>query len=218
MKQLIKDFLFKKRIKILRNKKGFSLLEVLIAVGIIAIISAIAVPQYTANRENAARVAGDTSITNIEKAYKHCIALNSHGDCDSLSSLKVTCPDCNDGRDSGGTKFCAQIQKTTGGKTFRACVDFEDGSTVGRAYGGSMFKNIKLCHYQVSGCTGGTGNVPKQARKGAIECVGATDVGVNKKCGKASIPGGNSCTTTNSCDPITESKAVCGSGTGVCTR
>ena len=35
----IKNFLFKKRIRILKSKKGFSLLEVLIAVGIIAIIS-----------------------------------------------------------------------------------------------------------------------------------------------------------------------------------
>ena len=50
MKNTIKNFLLKKRIKILKSKKGFSLLEVLVAVGIIAIISAIAVPQYTANR------------------------------------------------------------------------------------------------------------------------------------------------------------------------
>ena len=43
MKNKLINFLFKKRIKILKSKKGFSLLEVLIAVGIIGVISAAAV-------------------------------------------------------------------------------------------------------------------------------------------------------------------------------
>ena len=211
MKQTIKNFLFKKRIKILRNKKGFSLLEVLVAVGIIAIISAIAVPQYTANRENAARVAGDTSITNIDKAYKHCVALNAHGDCNSLIKLKVTCPDC--ASTISGDKFCAQIEKTAGGKTFRACIDFDDGETVGRAYGGSMFKDIKLCHTKVASCTNTNLNKAKAARPGAIECAGASDVGTGKKCGVATTTdSGTACVTTNSCDPIAVAKGVCASG------
>ena len=212
MKQKIKDFLFKKRIKILRNKKGFSLLEVLVAVGIIAIISAIAVPQYTANRENAARVAGDTSITNIDKAYKHCVALNAHADCNSLTLLKVTCPDCSDARDTGSpsTKFCAQIQKTTGGKTFRACIDFLSGATVGRAYGGDMFKDIKLCHTAVTGCTNTALNKTKAAQKGAIECTSGNAVA---KCGVASTTdSGSNCTTANTCDPIVVTKGVCSAG------
>ena len=41
-----------------------------------------------------------------------------------------------------GTKFCAEIEKTAG-KIFRACVDFDNGDTIGRAYGGDCLK-IKI--------------------------------------------------------------------------
>ena len=89
MKQTIKNFLFKKRIKILRSKKGFSLLEVLVAVAIIGIISAIAFPQFQDHRETATRTAGDTSIGNIERAFQNCIVLKSFSDCVSLADLGV---------------------------------------------------------------------------------------------------------------------------------
>ena len=91
MKKFI-QLLFKKRFKILKNKKGFSLIEVLVAVAIIGIISAIAVPQFIAQKDEAAKVAGDTSAGNIAKAFKNCIALNSFTACDSLSEIKVSCP------------------------------------------------------------------------------------------------------------------------------
>ena len=173
MKNKIINFLFKKRIKILKGKRGFTLMEVLVAVGIIAIISAIAVPQYTANRENAAKVAGDTSVNNIEKAYMYCVATKNHTDCDSLSELKVTCPDCTDGRDPAEEKFCADIEKTVGGKIFRACVEIETGDAKGRYYGGAMFKDIKLCHTHITGtgcATAGSAKAPQPGAK--VECTG----------------------------------------------
>ena len=209
MKKIITDFLFKRRFKVLKNKKGFSLLEVLVAVGIIAIISAIAVPQFTANKEEAAKVAGVTSVTNIEKAYKHCTALKSHADCDTLEDLKVTCPDCKGEVDSGNTKFCAQIEKSSGGKTFRACVDFESGDTVGVSYGGDLLGKVKLCHYARSSCTTGSDNLTKAVVTGARECT------ADSQCtsGAVSKPG---CTYAYSCALIDQSKGVCSGG--VCSR
>ena len=46
MKQRIKNFLFKKRVKILRNNKGLSLIEIMVALGLIGLLTALAVPQY----------------------------------------------------------------------------------------------------------------------------------------------------------------------------
>ena len=37
MKKIIKNFLFKRRFKVLKNKKGFSLVEILVAVSIIGL-------------------------------------------------------------------------------------------------------------------------------------------------------------------------------------
>ena len=60
----IKNFLLKKR-KIMKSKKGFSLMEVLVAVGIIAIISSIAVATFQGNKKQAAEVVATTSASNV---------------------------------------------------------------------------------------------------------------------------------------------------------
>ena len=223
MKNKIKDFLLKKRIKILRNKKGFSLLEVLVAVSIIGVISAIAVPQFQDYRRQASKTAGDTSVGNIGRAYQNCIVLKDFSECDSLGELGISCPDCVSNTD-GSDNFCAGINKTVGGDTFKACIDFVGSNITGRAYGGSLMDKMKICKVARAGDDCGSGNVPAATtsaiiRTGPIEC---TDSNKLKKCGPVShnIAGqGKTCTETNTCVLIdaTGTKGECLS-TGICDR
>ena len=127
-------------------------MEVLIAVAIIAIISGIAAPQFIAQRNNAAKVASDTSAGNIAKAFKNCIALNSFSNCDTLSKIKVSCP-AGSTCDSGGTggKFCAQLHRGDAGSDFKICISIDSSGTETRTYAGDLLSDVASgdrCHYE----------------------------------------------------------------------
>ena len=114
MKNKIINFLFKKRIKILKSKKGFSLLEVLVAVGIIGIISAIALPRFQDYNESSALTATNTSANNIAKAYTLCQATKTT--CSSLDDISINCPIC----DATKSKF---YDNTAPAADFFLCTD-----------------------------------------------------------------------------------------------
>lgn len=54
----------------LRNKKGFTLIELLIVVAIIAILAAIAIPQFSAYRVKAFNSAGSSDLRNFKTALE----------------------------------------------------------------------------------------------------------------------------------------------------
>ncbi len=147
----IKNFLFKKRIKILKSKKGFSLLEVLIGVTIIGIIAAIAVPRFANYRDSAALTAAATTGKNLAKAYNLCAATKSK--CEDLSDLNIACDTC-------GTivhdkpAFCVDMVQEVAGNDFKACVSInKENGAITQSYGGEF----KLCHKKCltsGGCSG----------------------------------------------------------------
>ena len=147
MKKTIKDFLFKRRFKPLKNKKGFSLVEVLVAVGLIAIITAIAVPQFQDYREQTGLVAGNTSVSNIARAYQNCMALNAFANCDSLEDIKIECAECTNATLGTAPPFCANYSNPAGGKAFRMCVSVDANNKVTKTVGG----DIKVCHETCAG-------------------------------------------------------------------
>ena len=48
----IKQFLMRRRCRKLLNQKGFSLIEIMVALGLITLLTALAVPQYTSYKKN----------------------------------------------------------------------------------------------------------------------------------------------------------------------
>ena len=199
MKQKIKDFLirkrfFKKSIKVLKNKKGFSLLEVLIGVAIIGIISGIAIPRFQDYRETATVTATDTTANNLAKAYNLCLATGT-GTCLSLDDLKINCPMCETtsfSQDTTDQSVCMALKKTVGNKNFNGCVEVSSDGVVKKTYGGSF----KVCW-------------GKDTSNPAVLKVWSNKV---KKCDKnADCPGSEGPTGW------TAPECKGGAGTGVCT-
>ena len=206
MKQKITNFFLRKRFKKLRNNRGFSLLEVLVAVSIIGIISAIAIPGFQNYRKNAATVAGETSIRNIYSSYQNCIVLKQFNECDSIADLGVTCSDCTEDNTTG--KFCVSITKSVGGDDFKACISIDSTTsphTTLKTYGGSLMTGAKICHQEKSTDSGTTWAT--DVSFGLKNCNVKADCGFSE-----TLTGTNQ--TRGKCEPTSQS-GVCGSN--ICT-
>ena len=169
------------------NNKGFTLLEVMVTVGILAVISGIAVPQYNKYKENAGYQAVGVDLQTIRKQFGVCMAVNSAvGSCTTASQLdinisgfaQVTFDD-----PANATKFCAVIDRSISGRDVKSCTEVEVDT-------GKVIKttaNRKFC-YEDDGAGGHDSNdaqdtdEPTEWGKGA--CDENSDCGSGKwKCG-----------------------------------
>ena len=130
MKQLIKDFFTKKRFKnVLKNNKGFSLLEVLVGVAIIGIISAIAVPVYQNYTRHASFAAAAADRINIGKALRACSSVNPVKGCLTDTAIGITAQGCTNQSDATVPAFCILCSKEIAGQSFTYCMSSSNGGT-----------------------------------------------------------------------------------------
>lgn len=69
MNQFLKTKTINKGGKMLRNNKGFSLIEILVTVGLVAILASVAVPSYQGYKKNTVKMAMRADVSNGQKVY-----------------------------------------------------------------------------------------------------------------------------------------------------
>ena len=76
----------------LKNNKGFSMLEILVSVGIVSLLIGVAAPAYNQYKKSSTRVALKSDLSNVVKAYNAYNAVNASY-CASLGSVGFAADD-----------------------------------------------------------------------------------------------------------------------------
>lgn len=89
---------------ILKNNKGFTLLEILVTVGIVGVLSAVAVPAYNQYKRGTIETAIESDVGNFQKAYMAYNAVNGSY-CANFQSVGIRVRDGRNYAKNGAIGF-----------------------------------------------------------------------------------------------------------------
>ena len=197
--------------KILRNNRGFSLVEVMVSLGIMAVIGAIAVPQFTKYRRTAAYTAKGQSLKNIARAANVCIAANGYKGCDTMSKIgmsELTGGESSDQKDA----LCTDTEETIAGEVFKACISISaSGST-------STTTNKRFCFKDVvtqtpacgAGYKNGYDDTDANTRTATASCKETLELA------RGPCTSDADCKTGDTCQPTANESGECTVADGTC--
>lgn len=97
--------MFKRIQKMLKNKKGFTLVELIVVIAILGILATIAIPKYSGMRNKAEQVADEQAIVAMNKSIKlYAVEKDNDGPTDATTlkeALKLAYDDIPDVKASG---------------------------------------------------------------------------------------------------------------------
>ena len=136
----------------LKNNRGLSLIEIMVALSILAVVGAIAVPQFQNYRKSAAYSALGQSVRNTQRAFSLCRATNAFESCDTMSEINMPkLGGTQPGESQGSNKWCADGKIKISGEDVNTCIEFAgSGNPV-------ITSNRKYCYTPQTGdnCTAG---------------------------------------------------------------
>ena len=74
------------------SNRGFSLIELLVVIGIIGILAAVAIPSYNSYKADAVEKTLHASMQTIARAFSVCFSIRGLSSCNTLVGIKVSIP------------------------------------------------------------------------------------------------------------------------------